>query len=90
MGSKGFIGPLSLAILFQLIALIFHWWLVDWALPPFTNQINSASHGLHVMYGLIITMKISATLMTIGFGVLSGWIIARLCSVAVRREFVHE
>ena len=86
-GRRLFIGLMGFAIAYHVLGLAFQWWLLGAAqslmhLPP-----NAPANVVNGMHSFIRVMQVYAALMPIGFSVLYGWIIKRLCSPAVQREF---
>jgi hypothetical protein len=82
-----FIGLLGFAIAYQWLGLVFQWWFMGsirqmTQLPP-----NAPAHFADGMHGFMLAMQVFSALMAIGFSALFGWIIKRLCSAAIRREF---
>jgi hypothetical protein len=86
-GRRLFIGLMGFAIAYHVLGLAFQWWLLGSAqslmyLPP-----NAPANVVDGMRSFMRVMQIYAAMMPIGFSVLYGWIIKRLCSPAVQREF---
>ena len=82
-----FIGLMGFAIAYQLLGLIFQWWLMGSMQQMMQLPSNAPAHFADGMHGFMLAMQIFGTLMAIGFSVLFGWISKRLCSPAVQREF---
>ena len=82
-----FIGLMGFAIAYQLLGLIFQWWLMGSMQQMMQLPSNAPAHFADGMRGFMLAMQVLGTIMAIGFSVLFGWIIKRLCSAAVQREF---
>lgn len=79
-GRKMFIALLSIAILFNVLAVIVSIALVWWIPTP----TGANAQEFRIFMGVMIVFKV---LMEVGLSVLFGWIVKRLLSPAVRREF---
>ena len=78
-----FIIVMSLAIARQIFGIIFSWTIV-----PNTQDIAN-SNGNNVMY-FLTAIRIFTSCFVIGFIILYGWIIYKLLSEKIRREFIPE
>jgi hypothetical protein len=86
-GRRLFIGLMGFAIAYHVLGLAFQWWFMGsmqslMPLPP-----NAPAHFADGIRGFMRAMQMFGAIMAIGFSVLYGWIIKRLCSPAVQREF---
>ncbi|MGH8157135.1 MAG: hypothetical protein ACREPQ_03370 [Rhodanobacter sp.] len=86
-GRRLFIGLMGFAIAYQWLGLVFQWWFMgsiqqSMQLPP-----NAPEHFADGMRGFMLAMQIFSVILALGLSVLFGWIIKRLRSTPVRREF---
>lgn len=81
-----FIGLMGFAIVYQLLGLVWQWWFMG-SMPGFMQASGAPADMATMMRGFIRAMQVFSTLMALGFCVLFGWIIRRLCSAPVRDEF---
>lgn len=86
-GRRLFIGLMVLAIGYQLLGLLLQWWFTGsmqqlMQLPP-----DAPTQFANGMQWFMRVVQVFSALMAIGLSVLFGWIIRRLCSAPIRREF---
>jgi len=82
-----FIGTLSVVVAYQVIFVVMEWW---WSSSmPLVMQEMAGVSGEPVasMQGIVWYIRIMSFLFGLGWGVLFGWIIKRLCCAPARREF---
>jgi hypothetical protein len=82
-----FIGLMGLAIAYQLLGLIFQWWFMGSMQHMMPLSPNAPPQFADGFRGFILAMQVFGSIMAIGFSVLFGWIIKRLCSDPIRFEF---
>jgi hypothetical protein len=82
-----FIGLLSFFIIYHLLGLALQWWFMDSIQQMMIVPPNAPAHFADDMRGFMRVIQIFGAIMAIGFSVLYGWIIKRLCSDPIRVEF---
>ncbi|HTV84586.1 MAG TPA: hypothetical protein VME63_04230 [Dyella sp.] len=87
---KLFIGLMGFGMVYQVAGLFFQWWYFNavfdhFPMPPHPKP--DAQQVMQVMQGFINAMRIFSALMAIGIAGLFGWIIKKLASAPIRREF---
>ncbi|MFC5524471.1 hypothetical protein ACFPPA_01815 [Rhodanobacter ginsengisoli] len=82
-----FIGLMAFAIAYQLFGLVFQWWFMGSMQRVMALPANAPAQFASGMHGFMLAMQVFGAIMAIGFSVLFGWIIKRLRSAPIRREF---
>lgn len=88
-GRRLFIGLMAFAIAYQWLGLVLQWWFMGsmqqvMQLPP-----DAPAQFASGMHGFMRVIQVFSALMAVGFTVLFAWIIRRLCSAPIRREFAR-
>jgi hypothetical protein len=97
-GRRLFIGLLGVDIAYQLAGAALQWWLLSpmqhamlqaqFASMPQPLPAEQQAQLLQMMDSMLGVMRVFSLLVAAAFVVLFAWIIKRLCSTLVRREFV--
>jgi hypothetical protein len=87
---KLFIGLMGLGILYQMIGVFFQWWFAStmfdhFPMPP--NPKPDAQQMMQFMQSFMVVIRVFSAMMAIGMAFLFGWIIKKLTSAPIRREF---
>ncbi len=88
-----FIGVMVFDCIYQLGTIAMQWWITGSMtqivqLPGVHRmQPDDFAQSMQTMNGIMSVMRMFSMLMAVGFIVLFVWIIRRLCSSAIRREF---
>lgn len=82
-----FIGLMAFAIAYQLLSLVLPWWFMGSMQRGMTLPADAPAPFASGMHGFMLAMLVFGAIMAIGFSVLFGWIIKRLHSAQIRREF---
>ncbi len=94
-GRRLFIAVMAFDIVYQLGGVGLQWWIsgamesaFQWQVPAHTaGQQANLTEGMHFMHGMLWAIRVFTLIFALGFCVLFGWIIRRLCSEPIRREF---
>ena len=78
---------MGFAIVYQLLGLALQWWFMGSMQPMMQLPPDAPAHFADGMRDFMLVMQIFGVIMVIAFGTLFGWIIKRLCSDPIRREF---
>jgi hypothetical protein len=82
-----FIGLMAFAIAYQLLGLVAQWWFMGAMQQTISMPADAPAQFANGMRGFMLAIQVISTIMAVGFSVLFGWIIKRLHSEAIRREF---
>lgn len=89
-----FIGVMIFDSFYQLAGVALQWWVtgpMSHAMMKAPGMVGPSTADVvqvtRMMDGMMTVMQIFSMIMALGFIVLFGWIIKRLCSPAIRREF---
>ncbi len=89
-----FIGAMIFDSFYQLAGVALQWWVtgpMSRAMMRAPGRVGPPSaegaQVMRMMDGMMTVMQIFSMVMALGFIVLFGWIIERLCGPAIRREF---
>jgi hypothetical protein len=87
---KLFIGLMGFGILYQIAGVFFQWWYFSAVfnhLPMPPNPKPDAEMVMQFMQNFLVVIRVFGAMMAIGISILLGWIIKKLASAPIRREF---
>ena len=82
-----FIGLMVFAIAYQLLGLVLQWWFMGSMQQTLSMPTAASAQFAGGMQGFMRVIQVFSAIMAIAFSVLFGWIIKRLHSLPIRREF---
>ena len=82
-----FIGLMAFAIVYQLAGLGLQWWFMGSMQQAMSWPASAPTQFDASMGGVMLAIQVLGAVMSIGFSVLFGWIVKRLHSAPIRREF---
>ena len=88
-GRRLFIGVMAFAIVYQLLGLVLQWWVMGSMQQAMQLPPDAPAQFASGMHGFLLVIQVFSAIMAVGFSVLFGWIIRRLCSAPIRREFIR-
>ncbi|WP_158880468.1 hypothetical protein [Rhodanobacter sp. L36] len=94
-GRMLFIGVLVFDCVYQLASVALQWWMINPMMQMMQAQMQDApqaqsadfAQSMQIMDGMMSVMRIFSLVISLGFIALFAWIIRRLHSAAIRREF---
>lgn len=81
---RTFIGLLGLSIVWSLLGILMQQFLIADMQPDLQGAPDDFARGFEIMFTV---MRVVSALMAIGMAVFCAWLIKRLCSEPIRREF---